>query len=169
MEIGELALEIWRTGMIAPLGPRLVRLLLEAIDLDRSQGTSNIAIDAIKGTILSFVEVSALLFHFLRLVPFTVESPQVQGYKKKGVLRLYQELFEQPFLDATGEHLKRDAARLLEERNVSLYMDKVIGKIDEEVVRARRFLHFSSLPKVTNHVTTSLDFSKNEPVSVYIL
>lgn len=89
---------------------------------------------------------------------FTVELLQVQGYKKKGVLRLYQELFEQPFLDATGEHLKRDAARLLEERNVSLYMEKVIVKIDEEVARARRFLHFSSLPKVTTRVATSLVF-----------
>lgn len=57
MEIGELALEIWQSGMIAPLGQRLVRLLLDAIDLDRAQQPFSIPFDAVKGTILSFVEV----------------------------------------------------------------------------------------------------------------
>lgn len=128
MEIGELALEVWRTGMIGPLGPKLVKLLLETIDEDRIQHSTSIPIEAVRGTVLSFV--------------------QVQSYKKKGQLQLYQELFETPFLDASGEHFKRDAYRLLEERDVSLYMEKVIAKIDEELFRARRFLHNSSLPKV---------------------
>lgn len=74
----------------------------------------------------------------------------MQGYKKKGQLHLYQDLFEEPFLAASGEHFKRDAARLLEERDVSLYMEKVIAKIEEELFRARKFLHASSLPKVSN-------------------
>lgn len=129
MEIGELALEVWHTGIISPLGHRLVRLLLEAIDQDRAQHTTTVPIEAVRGTILSFVDV--------------------QGYKKKGQLQLYQELFEDPFLNASGEHYKRDAARLLEERDVSLYMEKVIAKIDEELFRARKFLHASSLPKVS--------------------
>lgn len=73
----------------------------------------------------------------------------MQSYKKKGQLQLYQELFENPFLDASGEHFKRDASRLLEERDVSLYMEKVMAKIEEELFRARKFLHNSSLPKVT--------------------
>ncbi|KAI4454581.1 cullin [Holotrichia oblita] len=120
MEIGELALEVWRAGMIAPLGSRLVKLLLEAIDQDRAQHTTNIPIEAVKGTILSFVDV--------------------QGYKKKGQLQLYQE----------------DAAGLLEERNVSLYMEKVIAKIDEELLRARKFLHQSSLQKVTQRCETHM-------------
>lgn len=57
MEIGELALEIWQSGMIAPLGQRLVKLLLEAIDQDRSQQPFSIPIEAVRGAILSFVEV----------------------------------------------------------------------------------------------------------------
>lgn len=62
--------------------------------------------------------------------------------------RLYQELFEEPFLAASGEHFKLDAAKLLQERDVSLYMERVIAKIEEELFRARKFLHASSLPKV---------------------
>jgi cullin 2 len=57
MEIGELALEVWQSGMIAPLGPRLVKLLLEALSEDRAQRTCSIPIEAVRGTILSFVEV----------------------------------------------------------------------------------------------------------------
>lgn len=130
MEIGELALEVWNSGIIAPLGKKLVHLLLEVIDQDRAHNTTTVPIEAVRGTILSFVEV--------------------QGYKKKGQLHLYQDLFEEPFLAASGEHFKRDAARLLEERDVSLYMEKVIAKIEEELFRARKFLHASSLPKVSH-------------------
>lgn len=72
----------------------------------------------------------------------------MQSYKKKGQLQLYQELFEEPFLDASGEHFKMEAARLLQERSVSLYMEKVKCKIEEELFRARRFIHSSSLTKV---------------------
>ncbi|KAJ8964886.1 hypothetical protein NQ314_004546 [Rhamnusium bicolor] len=133
---GELALEVWQSGMIAPLGQRLVKLLLEAIDQDRAQQSLSIPIEAVRGTILSFVEV--------------------QGYRKKGQLQLYQELFEEPFLNASGEHFKRDAARLLQEKDVSLYMEKVKAKIEEELFRARRFLHSSSLPKVSNRCETHM-------------
>lgn len=132
MEIGELALEVWKTGMIEPLSGRLVKLLLAAIDEDRRQsgtGGSTVNVEAVRGTIWSLVEV--------------------QAYKKKGQLTLYQELFEQPFLDTSGLHFTRDAAKLLQERNVSMYMACVIAKIDEELARARKYLHGSSLAKVT--------------------
>lgn len=56
MEIGELALEVWKTGLITPLGKRLVKFLLEAVDQDRHQCTL-LPIEAVRGTILSFVEV----------------------------------------------------------------------------------------------------------------
>lgn len=55
-----------------------------------------------------------------------------------------------PFLNASGEHFKKDAAILLQEKNVSLYMEKVKVKIEEELFRARQFLYRSSLPKVCN-------------------
>ncbi|KAL1502791.1 hypothetical protein ABEB36_007887 [Hypothenemus hampei] len=130
MEIGELALQVWQSNMIYPLGQRLVTLLLEAIDLDRAGQPPTIPLDAVRGTILSFVEV--------------------QVYKKKSQLQLYVELFEGRFLNASGEHFKRDAALLLQERDVSLYMERVKAKIEEELYRARKFLHASSLQKVAH-------------------
>lgn len=73
----------------------------------------------------------------------------VEEYKNKGSLDLYQTLFEEPFLKATGEYYKREAEQLLEKYDCSSYMEKVLSKLDSENVRARNFLHVSSYPKVT--------------------
>lgn len=130
MEIGELGLEVWRVDMIIPLGTRLVKLLLEAIEQDRAQQGPTVPVEAVQGTILSFVHV--------------------QKYKIKSGLQLYQTLFEDAFLNASGEFYQREASRLLQECNVSQYMERVIAKLDEESQRARRFLHMSSVLKVRN-------------------
>uniref|UniRef100_V5I8I2 Cullin-5 n=1 Tax=Anoplophora glabripennis TaxID=217634 RepID=V5I8I2_ANOGL len=136
MVIGELALEVWQSEMIAPLGQRLVKLLLGTIEQDRAQQPLSIPIDAVRGTILSFVEV--------------------QGYRETDQLQLYQELFEEPFLNASGENYKRDATRLLQEKDVSLYMKGVKAIIEEELFRVRKFLHSSSLHKVSNRCETHM-------------
>ena len=39
----------------------------------------------------------------------------VEEYKKKGNLDLYEEIFEKPFLAATGEFYREEAAKLLGE------------------------------------------------------
>uniref|UniRef100_A0A1B6DHH6 Cullin-2 n=1 Tax=Clastoptera arizonana TaxID=38151 RepID=A0A1B6DHH6_9HEMI len=130
MEIGELGLEIWNRKMIGPLQNSLVRLLLEGIHQDRIgkfQHQNNVIL---KGVILSFV--------------------RVQEYKKKGNLELYEKLFEEPFLEASGDHYKREAARLLQENDVSQYMEKVLQVLEDESRRSHRFLHSSSHVKVRN-------------------
>lgn len=52
-----MALKVWDTEVIRPLGQKLVQLLLEVIDQDRTQNTTSVPIEAVRGTILSFVEV----------------------------------------------------------------------------------------------------------------
>ena len=136
-EIGELGLDIWRRQMIEPLKEELVRLLLEGIKYDRlgsagtgSTGRTQFQADAtIKGVISSFVEV--------------------EEYKKKGNLDLYEEIFESPFLRATGDYYKEEASKLLQEGSISLYMERVIQRIESENVRSRKFLYPSSYTKVT--------------------
>lgn len=128
MEIGELGLEIWKRNMIEPLRETLVKLLLEGIHQDRQGVAHTAALPVIRGVIQSFVDV--------------------QQYKKKDKMELYEEMFEKPFLEASGEHYKHTAARLLQECNVSQYMEKVMQCINDEDARARRFLSESSFPKV---------------------
>ena len=73
----------------------------------------------------------------------------VEEYKKKGNLDLYEEIFEKPFLLATGEYYREEAAKLLGEGDISHYMERVITKIEAEDVRSRKFLYPSSYQKVT--------------------
>ncbi|XP_064456504.1 cullin-2-like [Ornithodoros turicata] len=128
LEVGELGLDLWRRNMIEPLRTNLVSLLLDAIEADR-RGDSSVPQKVVQGVILSLV--------------------QVEEYKRKLPLSLYQELFEGPFLAATGEHYQREASRLLQECGCSSYMEKVLQCLAQENLRSRKFLHPSSYPKVT--------------------
>jgi len=56
--------------------------------------------------------------------------------------QLYQEIFEKPFLQASGEHYKREASRLLQECDVSQYMERVTQKLEEETLRSHKFVHY---------------------------
>ena len=139
--------------MIEPLREQLVRLLLDGIRYDRlgetgSTGATQFQSDSvIKGVIGSFVSV--------------------EEYKKKGNLdvgtthlhvitesqnflhlQLYEEIFEKPFLKATGEYYKEEAQKLLQEGSISVYMERVIQKIESENMRSRKFLYPGSYQKV---------------------
>uniref|UniRef100_A0A8C7T8J0 Cullin-2 n=1 Tax=Oncorhynchus mykiss TaxID=8022 RepID=A0A8C7T8J0_ONCMY len=72
----------------------------------------------------------------------------VEQYKKKFPLKFYQEIFEGPFLTKTGEYYKQEASNLLQESNCSQYMEKVLGRLKDEEVRCRKYLHPSSYAKV---------------------
>lgn len=122
MEIGELGLDIWRGCMIKSLGEELVKQILEAIHADRigSDLGSN-SPQVIYGIIQSFV--------------------QVQNYKKKSNLNLYQELFEAPMLAASGEYYKSEASKLLQRCTVSEYMEEVLKRLEDENRRAHKFFH----------------------------
>lgn len=122
MEIGELGLDIWRRSMIETLGAELVKQILEVIQVDRAGGDLGAnSPQIVHGIIQSFV--------------------QVQDYKKKGQLLLYEELFEAPMLVASGEHFKAEAAKLLQHCSVSEYLEEVIKRLDEEDRRACKFFH----------------------------
>lgn len=122
MEIGELGLDIWRVNMIQSLGDELVKQILDGIKEDRVGSTFNPnSVEILHGSIHSFV--------------------QVQDYQKKGTLKMYQELFETPMLEASGEFYKGEAFKLLQKCSVSQYMEEVIKKLEEENRRAQKYLH----------------------------
>lgn len=129
MEIGELGLDIWRIVMIQNLGHILVKQILGGIHKDRvEKNLSSRDIEVIHGVIQSFV--------------------YVQDYKKKGGLKLYQSMFEARMLEASGEYFTSQASRLLQTCSVSDYMKEVIEILEEENIRAHKFLHLSSIKKL---------------------
>uniref|UniRef100_A0A3Q2YSC3 Cullin 2 n=1 Tax=Hippocampus comes TaxID=109280 RepID=A0A3Q2YSC3_HIPCM len=128
MEIGELALDMWRKLMIEPLQAILIRMLLNEIKNDRCGENPNQKV--IHGVINSFVHV--------------------EQYKKKFPLKFYQDIFEGEFVTKTGEYYKQEASNLLQESNCSQYMEKVLGRLKDEEMRCRKYLHPSSYAKVIN-------------------
>lgn len=145
MDIGELALDIWKKYMIKPLKKNLQVLLLSEIEKDRrGEGTKS---NMLHSVINSLVEV--------------------ERYKTKNQLKLYQDVFEQRFLEKTGEHYKQEASNLLETLNCSQYMEKVLQYLQEENLRSHKFLHHTSYPKVQHEcgqrmVADLLDFLNAE-------
>jgi len=135
-EIGELGLDIWRRQMIEPLKSDLVALLLNGIRYDRlgesgsKTGGGYQTDSTLKGVINSFVEV--------------------EDYKKKGQLDLYEDIFETPFLASTGDYYNAEASKMLQDEPISVYMEKVIQRIESENKRSRKFLYPSSFQKVTS-------------------
>lgn len=129
MEIGELGLDIWKKKMIAPLRKSLVALVLESINADRIGEAPPATTDVICGVIQSFV--------------------RVEEYKVKGQLDMYQEIFEKPFLETTGEFYAREASELLQQSDVTRYMERVSWRLNLEELRTYKFLHSSSMPKVS--------------------
>ncbi|CAK9817563.1 Cul2 [Anthophora quadrimaculata] len=128
MEIGELGLDIWKRIMIIPLKKQLVSLLLENIHADRVGTSPSASTEVTCGVIQSFV--------------------RVEEYKIKGQVDMYQEIFETPFLEASGEFFMREASELLQQSDVTHYMERVTWRLVEEELRANKFLHSSSAPKV---------------------
>lgn len=128
LEIGELALDTWRKYMIEPQKAHLTVLLLAEIAADR-KGLL-VPETVVKGVISSFVEV--------------------ESYKKKQAMQLYEEAFEIPFLRQTGEYYRQEAQGLKMTYSCSVYMEKVLLRMELENFRSTKFVHSSTVQKV-NH------------------
>lgn len=140
LEIGALALDIWRQIVIEPLKDELVTELLAEVKRDRDG--ENTPHTVIHGVIDSFVAV--------------------QEYYSRGKLELYENEFEEKLLRETKEYYQAESARLLSELTCSAYLVKADQMIREENLRSSRLFHSVSTNKVykecegqlvENHVT----------------
>ncbi|CAG7835527.1 unnamed protein product [Allacma fusca] len=134
VEIGELGLEIWRLEMLEKIKDNLIELVLEAIRIDR-KGDSAVPTTVVNGVIQSFV---------------AVEDPKLRVPGDPSThLTFYEKSFEEPFLRDTGQYYQKEANKLIETCSVAEYMEKVIQKLHEEDMRARRYLHPTSYAKLS--------------------
>ncbi|EFX65405.1 hypothetical protein DAPPUDRAFT_333213 [Daphnia pulex] len=129
MIIEELGLHLWKKYVIAPLKAEMLTLVLGALHDDRT------------GLSMTFKEKEIINGVLQSLVA-------VEKYEKKeNSLKLYEMIFEVPFLEETSEHYRLEASRLLQE-GVSKFMNKILERLDEEDVRSVEFLQISSYIKV---------------------
>lgn len=139
-EIGCLALETWKEELVQTILPQLVKLLLIAIDGDRKGNFPHIA-NVVSGVINSFVKMEE--------TDFDVIPPEGARYKtRESTTAFYQESFEKPLLADTELFYSALAQKMLSELSCSEYMEQVIHLLEQEEVRAKKYLHDSSVEKV---------------------
>ncbi|KAM9303554.1 cullin-2 isoform 1-T2 [Morus bassanus] len=155
MEIGELALDMWRKLMIEPLQAILIRMLLREIKNPSTPPTRQAEYQLTHFCFNTTGSRQDLEFDRCgedpnqKVIHGVINSfVHVEQYKKKFPLKFYQEIFECPFLNETGEYYKQEASNLLQESNCSQYMEKVLGRLKDEEMRCRKYLHPSSYSKV---------------------
>ncbi|XP_065587558.1 cullin-2 isoform X1 [Cyrtonyx montezumae] len=155
MEIGELALDMWRKLMIEPLQAILIRMLLREIKNPSTPSSSQAEYQLTHFCSNTTGSRQDLEFDRCgedpnqKVIHGVINSfVHVEQYKKKLPLKFYQEIFECPFLNETGEYYKQEASNLLQESNCSQYMEKVLGRLKDEEMRCRKYLHPSSYGKV---------------------
>ncbi|XP_021242512.1 cullin-2 isoform X1 [Numida meleagris] len=155
MEIGELALDMWRKLMIEPLQAILIRMLLREIKNPSTPSSSQAEYQLTHFCFNTTGSRQDLEFDRCgedpnqKVIHGVINSfVHVEQYKKKLPLKFYQEIFECPFLNETGEYYKQEASNLLQESNCSQYMEKVLGRLKDEEMRCRKYLHPSSYGKV---------------------
>ncbi|XP_054045745.1 cullin-2 isoform X1 [Rissa tridactyla] len=155
MEIGELALDMWRKLMIEPLQAILIRMLLREIKNPSTSPTRQAEYQLTHFCFNTTGSRQDLEFDRCgedpnqKVIHGVINSfVHVEQYKKKFPLKFYQEIFECPFLNETGEYYKQEASNLLQESNCSQYMEKVLGRLKDEEMRCRKYLHPSSYGKV---------------------
>ena len=115
------------------LKQRLRHEILREIEKDRDGETVNHSV--VHGVIMSFVQINR---------------------HARNNLQLYVKEFETPFLHATAAYYERESAAFLMDKNCSSYMQKAELRLDEEVLRARKFLDVSSYEKVARECETKL-------------
>ncbi|XP_063236841.1 cullin-2-like [Bacillus rossius redtenbacheri] len=128
MEIGELGLVLWKKEVITTLKDTLKELLLDGIASINVHGASDSNRHVYQGVVESFV--------------------CVEEYKRKDNLKFYEDVFEGPYLERCGKRFKLESGRMLQNADVSQYVESVWRMLEEERRRCEWFLHRSSLPKV---------------------
>uniref|UniRef100_A0A158R5K3 Cullin-2 n=1 Tax=Syphacia muris TaxID=451379 RepID=A0A158R5K3_9BILA len=140
MEIGPLALYIWRENAIKPIEDRLVRQLLNAIAADR-RNVFYVPANIVHDVIMSFIQVDDV-----GLLRDSIDKP---SYTKDVTYDTYRNMFEKKFLHETKVYYTLLSNSLINELSCSEYMEKVIECIDKENERSRRYLHEISYEVVT--------------------
>ncbi|XP_038219838.1 cullin-2 [Zerene cesonia] len=124
LEVGELGLVIWERVLVRPLAGALTARVVGALSAARDAAPDPPAADALRTAILSTVDVQS----------FRVRTP----------LSLYQQLVVEPFLSAAAAHHSRRAAELLNSGDVSHFMKYVLDGLEREITLGNKYLHSSS-------------------------
>ncbi|CAG4986212.1 unnamed protein product [Colias eurytheme] len=124
LEVGELGLVIWERALVRPLADALTSRIVGALSAARDSNPDPTDARTLRTAVLSTVDVQS----------FRVRTP----------LSLYQQLVVEPFLSAAAAHHSRRAAELLNSGDVSHFMKYVLDGLEREIALGNKYLHSSS-------------------------
>merc|ERR1711892_1111873 len=137
LPVKDLSFEKWKTKVLAKVDDELVTACLACIERMRmGEQLAPIEKDYVKCAINSFSEVC--------------------HYKPRTPLQLYQEKFEQKFLNDTSHFYDQQARKFLESGDVGNYMAQELQVLHDEECRAFEFLDRSTMPKQKQRIEKSL-------------
>ncbi|XP_072948504.1 cullin-2 isoform X2 [Epargyreus clarus] len=128
LEVGELGLVIWETVLLRSLGTALTSRVVAALGAARESNPEWRDVQTLREAILSTVHV--------------------QSFRVRAPLALYHRLVLEPFLSAAAAHHTTLAASLLQQADVSHYMQRVLDGLEREVSLATKYLHSGSVEAV---------------------
>lgn len=85
------------------------------------------------------------------LILYCLLAVEVEEFNKDSALKLYQEVFESPFLRDAGEYYRQEASKLVAELSCSEYMAQVVSRLQAARRSGHKFLHQTSITKVYMH------------------
>ncbi|CAB3359388.1 Hypothetical predicted protein [Cloeon dipterum] len=129
LRTGHLALQAWQKEILQPVVKKLVGLLLESATHEREglHASNNKKLEIMRGVVNSFIGID-----------------KESGRKSK----IYDEIFEKPFLDGLSEYYKKESSKMLQEHEIVEYVEKVVVKLEEEVAWSSTILKEESIVKM---------------------
>lgn len=143
--LDKLLMFYWREDLLSSLHS-VVDIALALIDDDRRGIPINHA--AVRGIVDNFVEIGAADVYAEedKSKDAAVSSPK--PVDNLSTLHLYLQVFEERFLICTRKFYKEEGARIAQDGNITLFIKRIMSRLDEEERRAYRLLHKDSAPRI---------------------
>jgi hypothetical protein len=162
-----LALVTWKTRIFDVLKVKLIRVIQDLLTKERDGEQSHSA--TVAGVILSFGSHFFTLFVILSASQRThnhnnveltyfkqIKTVQLGMIKPNKALEIYLQELEPQYIKHLSDYYARESSAYISENGVSMYMKKAEQRLDEEEVRAKKYMDTASLERIRTATDTVL-------------
>lgn len=149
-----MCLNQWRLNLFEKWGDRCTLVILKMIESDRMGDIVNT--NLIKHLVDSYVQLG------VQITQASAQDGQEERRFFQPHITVYKEKFQKQFLEATAGFYLEESRNFIGSNSVSMYMEKALSRIEEEMGRCRNYLHPSTEPFLRNTLENALIISHLE-------